>query len=71
MAHDHCTICAFELTDMFSACPACDAAEAIIRAGYALPHYHELLAEQIGNLLLERNWRATPVKLDALFPRFN
>lgn len=70
MAHEQCTICEFELTEMF-ACPACDAAEAIIRAGGALPHYHELLAEQIGNLLMSRNWNAQPIKLDALFPRFN
>lgn len=70
MAHDHCTICGFELADMFDACPACDAAEAIIRAGYANSNYHELLAEQIGNLLMERNWKAAPINLNKLFPRF-
>lgn len=69
MAHDHCTICGFELTNIFDACPACDAAEAIIRAGYAHENYHELLAEKIGNILMEQNWK-TVIQLDKLFPRY-
>ena len=69
MAHEHCTICAFELTDMFDSCPACDAAEAIIRAGYAHSNYHELLAEKIGNILAERDWKSV-INLNKLFPRF-
>lgn len=70
MAHDNCTICGFELRYTFDACPACDAAEAIVRTGYALPHYHELLAEQIGNLLMERNWKSAPISFSKIFPRF-
>lgn len=70
MAHEHCTICGFKLTSMWHACPACEAAEAIINAGAALPHYHELLAEQIGNLLNDRNWKQAPINLNSIFPRF-
>ena len=69
MAHDHCTICAFELTDRLYDCPACDAAEAIIRAGYAHPNYHELLAEQIGNLLTSRDWKRV-IDPSKMFPRY-
>jgi hypothetical protein len=69
MAHEHCTICAFELQDMFDSCPACDAAEAIIRAGYAHANYHELLAEQIGNILTSRNWKSV-IQLHKMFPRY-
>jgi hypothetical protein len=69
MAHDNCTICGFQLTEALH-CPACDAAEAIIAAGGALPHYHELLAEQIGNLMMQRDWLAKPISLNNLFPRF-
>lgn len=68
MAHDHCTICAFELKDAFDSCPACDAAEAIIHGGYAHPNYHELLAEKIGNLLMERDWQSV-IQLHK-FPRY-
>jgi len=70
MAHDHCTICGFQLPETLN-CPACDAAEAIIEAGGALPHYHELLAEQIGNLLTARDWHAKPINLATIFPRFS
>lgn len=63
-----CTMCGFALTDMM-ACPACDAAEAVIAAGGALPHYQEALAEQIGNLLAQRNWCAKPISLRH-YPRF-
>lgn len=69
MAHYNCSICAFDVSTT-DGCPACDAAEAIINAGAALPHYHELLAEQIGNLLMDRNWKAAPINLNKLFPRF-
>ena len=69
MAHEHCTICGFELNDMFDACPACDAAEAIIRAGYAHPNYHELLAEKIGDLLTSSDWKSV-INLSKMFPRF-
>ena len=69
MAHEHCTICGFELTDMFDACPACDAAEAIIEAGCAHPNYHELLAEKIGDLLTSRDWKSV-INLSKMFPRF-
>lgn len=69
MAHEHCTICGFELNDMFDACPACDAAEAIIFSGAAHPNYHELLAEQIGNLLASRDWQHV-IELNKMFPRY-
>lgn len=68
MAHEHCTICAFELKDAIDSCPACDAAEAIIHGGYAHPNYHELLAEKIGNLLMERDWQSV-ISLTK-FPRY-
>ena len=69
MAHDNCTICGFTLNDTFDACPACDAAKAIIRAGYAHNNYPDLLAEQIGNLLMQRNWKRV-IDLNAMFPRY-
>jgi hypothetical protein len=64
-----CTMCGLELTDKL-ACPACDAAEAIIYAGGALPHYHEALAEQIAQIIEGRNWLAKPINLNNLYPRF-
>lgn len=63
-----CTMCGFALTDMM-ACPACDAAEAVITAGGCNPRYHEALAEQIGNVLSARNWNAKLISLRA-YPRF-
>lgn len=63
-----CTICGHALTDLL-ACPACDAAEAIIAAGACHPRYHELLAEQIGNVLASRDWNVKPTNLRA-YPRF-
>lgn len=69
MAHEPCTICGFELINMFDACPACDAAEAIIHAGYAHSNYHELLAEKIGDMLTEQDWKSV-TNLSKLFPRF-
>jgi len=68
MAHEHCTICGFELPETLN-CPACDAAEAIIHAGYAHPNYHELLAEKIGDLLTSRDWKSV-IDLSKMFPRF-
>lgn len=56
MAHDNCTICDFALNDMLDACPACDAADAIILAGYAHNNYFEELAGEIGKLLVQRDW---------------
>ena len=64
-----CTICAYPLKDAFAACPACDAAEAIIHAGCAHPNYHELLAEQIGNVLMQRDWNRI-ISLENMFPRY-
>ena len=69
MAHDNCTICGFTLNDMLDACPACDAAGAVIRAGYAHNNYHELLAGQIGNLLMQRDWKRI-VSLRSTLPRY-
>jgi len=68
MEHDTCTVCAFTLTDSFC-CPACDAAEAIVRAGGCHPNYQELLAEKIGDLLLSRDWHSV-INLSKMFPRF-
>jgi putative intracellular protease/amidase len=68
MSKETCTVCAFKLSDSFC-CPACDAAEAIIAAGGCHPNYHELLAEQIGNLLMARDWK-TVIQLRNIFPRF-
>lgn len=68
MAHEHCTICGFELPETLN-CPACDAAEAIIHAGYAHPNYHELLAEKIGDLLTSRDWKSV-IDFSKMFPRF-
>jgi putative intracellular protease/amidase len=63
-----CTICAFELTETYC-CPACDAADAIVLAGGCHPNYKELLAEQIGNLLMQRDWHKV-INLKKMFPRF-
>lgn len=63
-----CTICGFALTEIM-ACPACDAAEAIVDAGGCLAHYQEALAEEIGNLLAKRDWNARPISLRP-YPRF-
>lgn len=68
MEKDTCTVCAFDLTETFC-CPACDAAEAIIEAGRCHPNYKELLAEQIGDLLMSRDWQ-TVINLRKMFPRF-
>jgi hypothetical protein len=65
-----CTMCGCALTDMF-ACAACDAADAVIAAGGALPHYQEALAVQIGNVLAQRDWCAKPINLDHMFPGVN
>jgi len=69
MILEDCTMCGFALTDMM-ACAACDAAEAIIYAGGALPHYHEALAEQIAQIIEGRNWLVKPINLNNLYPRF-
>jgi hypothetical protein len=68
MTKDTCAVCALEFTDQFC-CAACDAAEAIVAAGGCHPNYQELLAEQIGNLLLSRDWHTT-IDLKKMFPRF-
>ncbi len=68
MDNETCTVCAFELTEKYC-CPACDAAEAIVAAGGCHPNYQELLAEQIGNLLLSRDWHSV-IRLNKMFPRF-
>lgn len=64
-----CTMCGFALTERL-ACPACDAADAIIAAGAALPHYQEALAEQIAEIITRRNWLEQPIKLRNVYPRF-
>ena len=64
-----CSICATVLTE-HGCCAACDAAEAIIYAGGALPHYHEALAEQIAQIIEGRNWLVKPINLNNLYPRF-
>lgn len=64
-----CTICASQLTQ-YGTCAACEAAEAIIHAGGALPHYHEALAEQIAQIIERENWLAQPIKLRNIYPRF-
>ena len=68
MAHYNCSICDFDVSELAS-CPACDAAEAIIFSGAAHPNYHELLAEQIGNLLASRDWQRV-IELNKMFPRY-
>lgn len=69
MAHEHCTICGFELNDTYG-CAPCEMASVAIAEGAAIAHYHELLAEQIGNLLTGRNWKTIPYTSKNLFPRF-
>lgn len=70
MKLEYCTICAGPLTEKL-ACPPCDAAEAIIDAGGALPHYHEVLSEKIAQMMQHDNWLAKPINLRNIYPRFS
>lgn len=68
MRQKDCSVCGHPLTE-YGDCAPCAAAHAIVKANGANSHYEEALAEQIGNILRERNWIAEPIKLSA-FPRF-
>lgn len=69
MRQKDCSVCGNRLTE-YGDCAPCSAAHAIVTSGGAHPNYEEALAEQIGNLLRERNWMAEPIKLRSAFPRF-
>lgn len=69
MRNKDCTVCGHALTE-YGDCAPCAAAYAIVKAGGALPHYEEAIAEQIGNILIHRDWMAAPISLRNDYPRF-